>query len=189
MKKQNSTLRLAVVGLLAALVFVSSMLQIKIPMPVGTPTRLHLGNVFCLLSGFVLGPIPGGLAAGIGSFLYDLMNPEYIADSPFTFLFKFLMAFVCGKIARFHGNTAEKVRLNFLAAAAGSLTYIILYVCKGFVQNMLLGMEVTPALIQLATKFGVSCTNAVLAVIVSVPLFLVIRKSLQRTGLLEKLEL
>ena len=189
MKKQNNTLRLAVVGLLAALVFVSSMLQIKIPMPVGTPTRLHLGNVFCLLSGFILGPVPGGLAAGIGSFLYDLMNPEYIADSPFTFLFKFLMAFACGKIARLRGNNADNIKLNFLAAAGGSLTSTILYVCKSFIKNILLGMEVTPAFIEMGTKFGVSCTNAILAVVISVPLCLVIKKSLKRTGLLEKLEL
>jgi len=40
--------------------------------PVGDISRIHLGNAFCLLAGFVMGPIGGGLASGIGAMLYDL---------------------------------------------------------------------------------------------------------------------
>lgn len=72
--------RIVAVALLGALVFVSSMLSVPIPVAIGDITRIHLGNIFCLLSGFLLGPVGGGLAAGIGSALYDLTNPAYIAD-------------------------------------------------------------------------------------------------------------
>ena len=86
-KQQLTILQIAMTGLMAALVFVSSMIQIPIPLPVGN-TRLHLGNVFCLLAGFLLGALRGGLAAGLGSFFFDLLNQQYLPSSPFTFVFK-----------------------------------------------------------------------------------------------------
>mgnify|MGYP000615174666 CR=1 FL=1 len=74
--------RITLTAVFAALVFVSSMLSVPIPVAIGDVTRIHLGNIFCLLSGFVLGPSAGGLAAGLGSALYDLTNPAYIARRP-----------------------------------------------------------------------------------------------------------
>ena len=68
--------RLAVTGLLAALVFIFSWIQI----PIGQIARIHLGNVFCALSGLLFGPFTGGLASGFGSMLFDLTNPAYIAE-------------------------------------------------------------------------------------------------------------
>lgn len=52
--------RIVAVALLGALVFVSSMLSVPIPVAIGDITRIHLGNIFCLLSGFLLGPVGGG---------------------------------------------------------------------------------------------------------------------------------
>ena len=187
MKKQLNTVQLALTGLMAALVFVASMFSFPIPLPVGPATRLHLGNVFCLLSGMVLGPVFGGLSAGIGSFFFDLLNPQYLADSPFTFLFKFLMAFVCARICRLHDQDAGNVKLNFLGAICGSLTYIVLYVGKGLVENLLLRMEWSPALLAAGTKFAASSMNAIVAVIASVPLYFVIRSALKRGNLLGKI--
>lgn len=66
--------RLAVTGLLSALVFVFSWIQI----PIGEVARIHLGNVFCALSGLLFGPLTGGLASGFGSMLFDFTNPLYI---------------------------------------------------------------------------------------------------------------
>ncbi len=185
-KKQSTILQISVTGLMAALVLISSMFQISIPLPVGPDTRLHLGNVFCLLSGFLLGPVRGGLAAGIGSFFFDVLNPMHLAGAPFTFLFKFLMAFTCGKISGISQHPGKNIGFLFLAAAAGSLTYLVLYLFKGFVENMLLGMEFAPAMAIVWTKFVVSGSNAVIAVIASVPLCIVIRKSLNRSHLLQK---
>ena len=51
MKTKNQTvMKLAQTALLAALCFVSfTFLQIKIPMPGGDATSLHIGNAFCVL--------------------------------------------------------------------------------------------------------------------------------------------
>lgn len=86
-----STRQIAFIGVMAAIVFVSNYIQIKIPVGVNDMTRIHVANAFCLLAGIVLGPVQGGLAAGIGSALYDVLDPVYITSAPFTFVFKFLM--------------------------------------------------------------------------------------------------
>ena len=67
--------QITMIGIMAAAVYMASaFLQISIPTAIGT-TRLHMGNVMCLLSGMLLGAVPGGLAAGIGSMLFDFSNP------------------------------------------------------------------------------------------------------------------
>ena len=50
MNKQNTTvMKLAETALLAALCYVSfTFLQIKIPVPGGDATSLHIGNTFCV---------------------------------------------------------------------------------------------------------------------------------------------
>ena len=67
MNKQNSTImKLAETALLAALCYVSfTFLQIKIPVPGGDATSLHIGNTFCVLGALLLGGWYGGLAGSI----------------------------------------------------------------------------------------------------------------------------
>ena len=181
MKNRGSIYKVVTVGLLGALVFVSNYLSFPIPVPVGDISRVHLGNVFCLLAGFVM-----GLASGIGAMLYDLTNPAYVASAPFTFLFKFLLAFVCGIIAhrgRLSGSMLGECTIStpryFVAAIAGSVTYIVLYLAKSFVTALLEGSAPEAAGIALITKFATSSVNAVLAIVISVPLAAVIKKALK----------
>lgn len=187
MERQTKIYRIAAIGVFAALVFAGSKLEVPIPVAIGDISRIHLGNIFCLLSGFVLGPIGGGLAAGIGSALYDLTSPAFIASSPLTFLFKFALGAVCGWAANLHGAKAENHIQNVLAAAAGSLTYMILYLGKSFIEGMLLGSETGAVLTAVATKAVTSGINAVIAVVVSVPLCAVVRLALKKSRLLEKM--
>ncbi|MBR2504156.1 MAG: ECF transporter S component, partial [Oscillospiraceae bacterium] len=67
MKKNKFNVKdLTMIGVMAAVVFVGNQIQLpKIPTPLG-PTRIHLGNVMCILGGLLFGAVPGGLAAGIG---------------------------------------------------------------------------------------------------------------------------
>ena len=165
MKHENKMIyRVTLTAVFAALVFVSSMLSVPIPVAIGDVTRIHLGNIFCLLSGFVLGPVGGGLAAGLGSALYDMTNPAYA-----------------------RGSRAENHGQNILAAIAGSATYMALYLGKSFIEGMLLGSALVPVLLSVGTKAVTSSVNAVIAVVVSVPLCAAIRLALKKSHLLEKL--
>lgn len=179
---------LCFIGLMAALCFVSNYIQIAIPTPLGN-TRVHFGNVFCLLSGYLLGGVGGGLAAGLGNFLYDLTDPRFIASAPFTFLFKFMMAYVCAVVAHGFGGKARRVWQNVLAGAAGALTYVALYLGKNFIENYYIqGMELETVLVDLTTKAPVSLFNALLAVAIAVPLAAALRKALEAAGLWKQLE-
>ncbi len=60
-------------------------LQIKIPVPGGDATSLHIGNTFCVLGALLLGGWYGGLAGSIGMTIADLMDPVYITGAPKTF--------------------------------------------------------------------------------------------------------
>ncbi len=95
-RRETRVRSLVAVGILSALVFVFSWVQV----PFGDVARIHLGNGFCALAGLLFGPVTGGLASGIGSMLFDLTDPVYIAESPITFVTKFAIGFVAGCIAR-----------------------------------------------------------------------------------------
>ncbi|WP_296140888.1 ECF transporter S component [uncultured Anaerococcus sp.] len=162
--KNLTTKKLTYVGLFAALTFVSNYLQIPFVTPFGN-TRFHLGNVFCLLSGIILGPLYGGLAAGIGPTLFDLFDPVYFTSAPTTFINKFAMAAVAGYIFNKGFDRENKTRL-ILASILGQLTYIILYLGKTFIKNYyILNLTFEASMVELAQKAGVSLLNGLISVI------------------------
>ena len=97
-----------------ALVCVLTMV-VRIP----TPTRgyLNLGDSAVLFCGWLLGPLFGPVAAGVGSALADLFSgyPVYI---PGTFFIKAAMAlFVSVVSARFRRGDKPRPRLGFFLGA------------------------------------------------------------------------
>ena len=98
---KNMKLRkLVMAALLAALVYVATTV-IKIPTPTGG--YLNLGDCFVLLSGWLLGPVYGFAAGGIGSMLVDLMG-GYMLYVPGTLIIKGLMAVAAALIYRGAGR-------------------------------------------------------------------------------------
>ena len=186
--KKITVRQMALVGIMAAMVYVTSAyIQIPIPTAIGN-TRLHVGNVMCLLSGLLLGPVLGGLAAGFGSMLFDLLNPAYITSAPFTFIFKFLMAWVCAKIA-FSGNRQAKNHgWNIAACVIGALTYVALYMLKTFIyQRFIYGYPVDAVFITMGSKLPASLLNAVAAMVAAPILYSALRPALERAGQLRKM--
>ena len=179
-----TTQTIVLVGLMSALVLIFSGFRIMIPIPVDN-AAIQLGNIMCVLSGLLLGPV-GGLASAIGSALYDLTNPLYAPEAWITFVNKFFIGFLTGLIAHWHGRKSLSFRWNLAGAILGSLTYVLLY----FGKSWLMGTFVfslapgSPMLIFLATKCVTSTINAVLAVAVAVPLWELIRPPLLRAGIM-----
>lgn len=177
--QRSSSRNLALVGMMAALIFVAtSFIHIPIPSPTGM-TMIKSGNILCLLAGLCLGKIQGGLAAGIGSMMFDLMNPLYISSAPTTFLNFFLMAFVAGLIFE---KTGDKFRFALpLSCVTGAFFYVTLYFSKSVLATVLMGSGLLPALIANSTKLLTSSFNATIASIFAVILYpsfsLILRKS------------
>ena len=171
-----------IVGLMAALVYVGNYLQIKIPNG-ALVTRIHLGNSMCLLAGLLFGRLKGGLASGIGAGLYDLFDPVYIVSAPYTFFSKFAMGFTAGHIRK-HGPANEK-KAVIVGAIVGQLVYIVLYLLKTFISQILLGESVSVALKLTGVNALTSTVNGVLACVIAIPLYFALSKALAHTGIAE----
>lgn len=88
--QNNTTQRIVIAALLAALTCVATMI-IKIPSPL--KGYLNLGDCVVLLAGWMLPPTYGFLAAGLGSALADTFS-GYVTYVPATFVIKGLMALI-----------------------------------------------------------------------------------------------
>lgn len=177
-KSAWTTRRIAFIGVMSAIVFVSNYISFSIPLPIGGDmTRIHVANAFCLLAGLSLGPVAGGLSAGIGSMLYDFTIPQFIAGSPFTFAFKFAMAFVAGLLVRPKDNNKVSTGKIIFGGIMGQLTYIVLYIGKKFITYYFLHKEsLDVTLAACGTSLLTSLVNAVIAVIIACLLAPVFRK-------------
>ena len=80
--QQNITQRIVIAALLAAVTCVVTMI-VKIPSPL--KGYLNLGDCVVLTAGWMLSPMYGFLAAGLGSALADLFA-GYVAYVPATFV-------------------------------------------------------------------------------------------------------
>ena len=181
--KKNKVRELAFIGVMAALVFVTTnFLSIKIPVGAGQ-TQIHMGNVMCILSGLLFGPVSGGLASGIGSMFVDLLNPAWAPEFWITFINKFVMGFVAGLIS--HLGKQSQVK-NIVAAVCGAVSYVACYLTKNYIQEAILmkqPIETVKAI--LLTKGATSLTNALIAMTVSVILFNLLQPALKRARLLQ----
>ncbi|MDL2325069.1 ECF transporter S component [Ruminococcaceae bacterium OttesenSCG-928-A16] len=186
MQKSKHTLSvstLAVVGILSALVFVTSFLSI----PIGDISRIHFGNIMCLLSGLLFGPLIGGISAGLGSMLFDVFNPLYAPEFWITFLTKFAMGFVAGWLHRY-GFKKLHAKLRYLfSALIAALVYVVLYLFKNFILSYYVkGIPWNALWVDLSIKAGSSTVNAIIAVIGSVLLALALQPALAASGLFKK---
>lgn len=181
--------KICLVGLLAAMVFVLSLPEIRIPLAFGDKTRLHLGNVMCLLSGLLFGPGIGGLAAGFGSMLYDLSKPEYATEFWITFLTKFAMGFMAGLVAKLLDKKAKEPVRYILAGLSGQVLYIVLYLCKTAIMQRFIYYTPWPGVVPiLFQKLAVSSVNGLIAVAGSVILALALEPALRAAGVYRRLE-
>ncbi|MDO5714446.1 MAG: ECF transporter S component [Tissierellia bacterium] len=163
--ERNHLRRVIFVGLMAALVCVSTYIRIVIPTPLG-PTMLHLGNIMCILSGLILGPGLGFLAAGIGSAIFDLLDPNFAAGFWITFILKGFYGFIVGWIAHSHSAFGRNKKKNTAAAIIGAISYTILYTIKNFITlHLVLGNPIKAVIPVLFAKASVSLGNAIIAVI------------------------
>ena len=188
MKEKMSVQRLALLGMMTALVFAGNYARIVMPVPVGGVPSFTLANILCVLSGLLLGPV-GGLASGLGSALYDLTNPLWAAECWITFLTKGAMGLMAGVAvaAGRRGNDVKPATYGrYLAAAAvGCLSYYVLYYLKDFFYNGMLlgGLQPQAAAATLLALIPTSIFNGGVAIVAAPPLALAIREALKRSGL------
>mgnify|MGYP002135733495 CR=1 FL=1 len=192
-KRKQTVVKLAQTALLAALCFVSfTFLQIKIPMPGGDATSLHIGNAFCVLGALLLGGWYGGLAGAIGMTVADLMDPVYITGAPKTFILKLCIGLITGlvahKIAKINESTDKKYvfKWSVLASVAGLAFNVIADPIVGyFYKQYILGQPQQMAEVLAKWSAAATFVNAILSTIVVVIIYNALRPALAKSGMLE----
>jgi len=179
-----STRKIVFTALMAALTVAGSALRITIPVDIAGTTSFHLGNIMCALGGILLGPWYGALSAGLGSALYDMMNPLYISEAWITFLTKAAYGLAAGCIIRCGKKPWTYARAT-IATVAGALTYAVLYLSKTcFYSGMLLkGLPLQAAALTVVTKLPATTFNAVVAIVFAPILAVSIRSALEKNRL------
>lgn len=182
MNKRNhfSLHDIVIIGTMAAVCFVVTyFIKIEIPTPSGI-TMLKIANGFCLLSGILFGGLRGGLAAGIGSMLYDLLDPKFVSEAPFTFVFFFLMAYICGKISHSNNKKGASFKLNILATFCGAFSYLILHISKNIILLIVAGSNINAAFVAVMPKIVTSSINAFVGILIALILYPLMQGSVKR---------
>ncbi|WMJ22409.1 ECF transporter S component [Paludicola sp. MB14-C6] len=200
-KTKFSVYDMAIVGVMAAIIFV---ITYFIKLPIATPagnTMIKLANAFCLLAGILFGGVRGGLAAGLGSMLFDLLDPIYITSAPYTLVFFFVMAFVCGIISNLKRKEDGSLNLSFviLGSVVGALSYYVLNIGKSIIMKTVeavgfaelftaTGGEAFQAAIAAnVPKMITSSINVVIAVVIACIFAPILKKALTKAGLYNKI--
>jgi len=178
MSKNKSTRRLVQAALFAAIVFAATLIHVHIP---GMLTGyVNLGDCMVLVSGVLLGPLYGGLAAGLGSAMADFLH-GYMIYVPGTFCIKLLVALTASLLYRvFSGKSREYKPLPIVISGILAETVMV-------VGYFLYEGAVIPGINYAAALLGVpgNCMQAVLGVTVSV-LVLRVMKRIDIVGLMNK---
>ena len=193
MKTNSTVMKIAQTALFAALCYVIfTYLQIKIPMPGGDATSIHLGNAFCVLAALLLGGWYGGLAGAIGMGIADVMDPIYITGAPKTFILKLCIGLITGlvahKIAKINESTDKKYifKWSLLASVAGLAFNVIADPIVGyFYKQYILGQPQQMAKVLAKWSAAATFVNAVLSTIVVVIIYNALRPALAKSGMLE----
>lgn len=167
-KKTNTKdklIRICVAAMFAALICVATML-IQIPSPLNG--YVNFGDCFILIAAWVLGPVYGFLAGGIGSAMADLIT-GYVHYVPGTFVIKGLIAVAAALICR--ELLAKFSKAPVVAYVAGSVVGEIIMVGGYYLYAaLLLGKSFAGAaasvpgnLIQGA--FGIVCSVVIIRII------------------------
>ncbi|MBO4693755.1 MAG: ECF transporter S component [Clostridia bacterium] len=138
MKSSNYIFKINLTAVMVALTCILTM-AVRIPSP--TKGYLNLGDCAVLFGGWLLGPVWGAIAGGVGSSLADFLSgyPVYI---PATMIIKALMALIISLVPYFF-NPRKKShsRVGFLVCSiiaeilmvAGYYLFEAVFIGEGFV--------------------------------------------------------
>lgn len=115
--KVTNVKKMVLSAMFAAMIYIATtVIQISIP-----SGYINFGDAFVLMAGFTLGPVYGGIAAGAGSSLADLI--AFPAYAPATFVIKFLVA-VCAAVSVRKISSKKKY---FIGSLIGEIVMITGY--------------------------------------------------------------
>lgn len=123
-EKNHSKIKMMTLSALLAAFTAVATIMIQIPTP--TKGYVNLGDCVVNIAGWILGPVYGAAAAGIGSSLADIIS-GYTMYAPVTLIIKALMAaasfFTFRAVNKRFSNTVSRI----IAASAAELIMVFGY--------------------------------------------------------------
>lgn len=185
-------LKLTQTALLAALCFVSfTYLQVKIPMPGGDASSLHIGNAFCVLAALLLGGWYGGMAGAIGMTIADLFDPVYITVAPKTFILKLCIGIITGFVAHRIANISRSNDKKYifkwsLIASISGLSFNVIFdpLVGYFYKQYILGQPQDAAKVLAKLSAVTTFINAIVSTILVIFIYNSIAPILKKTSLI-----
>lgn len=179
MNTKNKTLKIVLAGLLAALTCVATMI-IRIPTFKG---YVHIGDCMVIASGIILGPVVGGLAAGIGSMLADILG-GYFVFSVATLIIKFLAAFAAGISFSLFKKVVKKYDLpSVIVAGIASEVVVVLgyFIFEIFYEGMAAAIaEILPNCVQGVT--GLILAAVLSPILLKIPMIRNVKFQIKETN-------
>ncbi len=118
------TKKIVLTAMLAAMTCVATMI-IQIPLSVNG--YVNMGDAVVLFTAYLLGPLYGAVAGGIGSMLADLIS-GYVIFVPATFVIKALMAALAGTMFRRLSETKLKSPvITIICGICGEIVMVVGY--------------------------------------------------------------
>ncbi len=189
-RTHQALLKLTATAMMTAIVFVGNYLRITMPVPIGGVTAFTLANILCALSGILLGPWYGFLASGLGSFFYDLTNPNYADEALITLFTKGMYGLIAGLVLYcLLKSVKERYGAQLAATACAAVAYMAAYSVKVYFWNgMVKGgfTEPVQCWAGVVSRLPATVTNGVIAIIFAPILGVALMKAL-RSAHLEKM--
>lgn len=130
--RRPQTRSLVMASLLAAICFGATLVSIPLPTGYG-----NLGDCLVILSGWILGPVWGAVAAGMGTALADVAL-GFGVYAPATFVIKWAMATLGWFFARVLGRRCQRRGTKLLLCIAAAAVAEIIMIGGYFVYECLL---------------------------------------------------
>lgn len=135
--KKSSTFRVVITALFAALICVATML-VQIPIP-ATGGYANLGDGVILVCAFLMHPLYAVIAAGLGSFLADVLA-GYVSYAFGTLVIKAGVAFVAAFLYRRLCRENEKHKAVVSIVFAGTLAEVFMIFGYFIYEALVLGL-------------------------------------------------
>ncbi len=123
-RTRNTALFVVLLAVLTALTTVATIV-IAIPFPTSSGF-LNFGDALVMLSGFLLGPLGGFFAGGVGSAMGDV-TLGYLQFAPITFVVKGCEGMIVGFASRQVGMINRLTKLDIVGLVAASLVMMFGY--------------------------------------------------------------
>ena len=125
----SKTKKIVIAALITSLVCVATMI-IKIPSPL--KGYINLGDCIVLIAGWMLSPVYGFLAAGLGSAMADIFS-GYVTYAPATFIIKGAMALIAFSCFKLMNKKVGKLPSQLIGAVLAEIVMVMGYfVFEGF---------------------------------------------------------